>query len=138
MDDTFWENAIMAFFHPSPSLKPLADLLRSGEPIPQNIRNVLAQMMDPGPDGRGYMDRVLEMKDTGTQRNSFEIDVQRMLVTAQFDALYQAGGISIEEAAEEIGRQQKPKIDAKTVKRHKKRTKEFLKTLPRKHAGHSS
>jgi hypothetical protein len=106
-----WDNALCAFSASSnPTLKPLADLLRSEQPIPQGIRSLLAEMMDPDSDGPIWVKLVLKDKDH--DRSKLLAMHKKQAVSADYaNAMKQCEGKS-EAVAADVGKKYGIKKDA--------------------------
>ena len=121
-DDLRWENACLAFLASTPpTLKPLADLLRTDEPIPQGIRDILAQMIDP--DADAYLHFKLRLDSTETKRSNLFRDLEAMKVAADFSERPGSREAAAEETGEAFG------TSARNVFRFKERTNALLNWL---------
>jgi hypothetical protein len=115
-----WNNAVTAFLASSqPTLKPLADMIRGNEPIPQGVRDMLATMLDP--DAEAYLYFKLKLVSTENKRKNVSKDLEAMEVSADFAKRPEK---TREEAAEKTG--EAFGIDPRTVFKHKARHAKLL------------
>lgn len=126
MNDDMWINAGTAFLATSnPTLKPLADMIRSDQPIPKGIRDMLAQMIDP--DSEGYLSFKLKLVSSDPTGAKSRADFDKLKIVSDFDTRYAQPGLTREVAAEETG--EKYGVDPRTVFRHKNRIDRLKKWL---------
>jgi hypothetical protein len=93
--DDQWQNAILALIaNTTPDPKPLARLLRSPAPIPEGIRDALAELLSPGKPEYLHCRLVLE-KDN----KAFEKDIKFKLPSIAEFARLRGENLSAVEAA---------------------------------------
>jgi hypothetical protein len=87
-----WLNAMAAF----PDVKPLVDLLRSDVPMPQGIRDLVAEMLAPG-------DPPIEAFRLECKRNpAFNKTLSKFDIETRYRANF-AAGMDSDEAAKQTG-----------------------------------
>jgi hypothetical protein len=99
-DDLEWLNAGVALANPPHDPSHFVALLRSGRPIPNGARDMLAEMLDP--NGPGYLHLRLIVSNTETKTRNIAIDNENLAIVSEYRKHMEAGKSS-QEAAIETG-----------------------------------